>query len=195
VPVLPRCSSPFARALHTYNRRRGFSSSRRWFNGKLFAIRAWSVPSRAELAPRIASLAPDPFYDFARGLVVDDIYLSRMILLTHGPQAIREAPAGEVRYRAPETWRGMNRYYRRMRRELERVDALFPESVTAHRAHGVRAPDLLAAAPVVERMQYALFQLALAGCRAAYVLERAWVRHVRRAPRPFWPSVEETKAW
>lgn len=193
-PLAPRRSTLVAAASHTYNRRRGFSSSRTWFNGKLFAMRAWSVPSRAALQSRIARLPRDPFYDFDVGLVVDDIYLSRMVVREHGPGAIVETERGCVSYRAPETWRGMNRYYRRMRRELERLDLLFPETRPVHMAHGRRRPDLLSDAPLRERVRHAVFRVALAACHAAYVTERAWVRHVRRAPRAFWPPIAETKA-
>lgn len=194
-PIPPRRRTPLARALHTYNLRRGFSSQRTWFNGKFFALRRWDVPTLEALAPRIARLKPDPFYDFAAGIVIDDIYLSRALLRAHGPRALAEAPFGVVHYRAPETWRGMLRYYRRMRRELERLDLLFPETVSVHRAHGRRRADLLRAAGVVEKLQFALFSVALAACKAAYVGERAWVRHVRRSPRPFWRPIEETKVW
>lgn len=192
-PLPPRRRTPLAAALHTYNRRRGFSSARTWFNGKLFAIRDWHVPTRAELAARITELEADPFYDFEGGVTVDDIYLSRTLVREHGPSAIVEAAQGVVRYRAPETWRGMNRYYRRMRRELERLDHLFPETADAHRLHGIRRQDLLSSAPPIERVHHAIFRGALASCRAAYVCERAWVRHVRRAPRRWWAPIEETK--
>jgi glycosyltransferase involved in cell wall biosynthesis len=194
-PLPPRRRTPLARALHTYNLRRGFSSQRTWFNGKFFALRRWHVPTREALAPRIARLRPDPFYDFDAGLVVDDIYLSRELLRSGGPEAIAEAPFGVVHYRAPETWRGMHRYYRRMRRELERQDLLFPETAFVHRAHGRRRADLLDDARTVEKMHYALFSVALAASKAAYVVERAWVRHVRRSPRPWWRPIEETKVW
>ncbi len=192
-PLPPRRATPLATALHTYNRRRGFSSSRTWFNGKLFAIRRWSVPTRAEVADRARALAPDAFYDFDAGLAIDDIYLSRTLVMQHGPRVIAEASRGEVAFRAPETWRGMNRYYRRMRRELERLDLLFPETVPTARRWGSRRADLLPQASLVERMHHAIFWTALLACRGAYVAERAWVRHVRRAPRPWWKPVEETK--
>jgi len=195
LPLPPRRRTPLAAALHTYNLRRGFSSSRSWFNGKLFAMRAWDVPARVELAARIAALPSDPFYEFSAGLVIDDIFLSRAVVLAHGPAALAETACGVVLFRAPETWRGMHRYYRRMRRELERLDLLFPETVQAHRQHGRRSPDLLPAAPWRERMQYALIASALVACKAAYVTERAFVRHVRRKPRDSWPAIEETKTW
>lgn len=194
-PLAPRRRTLLADALHTYNLRRGFSSSRTWFNGKLFAIRVWHVPSRAALEPRIAGLEPDPFYDFDAGITIDDIYLSRAVVLEHGPRAIAESDVGYVLYRAPETWRGMNRYYRRMRRELERMDRLFPETARVHREHGHRTADLLASSSRRERMHHALFSAALAVCKGAYVAERAWTRHVSRRPRAPWPAIEETKAW
>jgi glycosyltransferase involved in cell wall biosynthesis len=194
-PLPPRRRTPLAAALHTYNLRRGFSSSRTWFNGKLFAMRAWDVPTRAALESRINALPRDPFYDFASGIVVDDIFLSRALVHAFGPSALAETAAGVVLFRAPETWRGMHRYYRRMRRELERLDLLFPETAQAHRQHGTRSPDLLASAPRRERMHHALFSAALVLCKAAYVAERSFVRHVRRAPRDAWPVIEETKAW
>jgi glycosyltransferase involved in cell wall biosynthesis len=193
-PLPPRRQTLLAAALHTYNARRGFSSSRTWFNGKLFAMRRWDVPERSALRARIAALPDDPFYEFDAGVTIDDIYLSRAVVLRHGPQAIAEAEDGVVMFRAPETWRGMNRYYRRMRRELERLDRLFPETAIIHRTHGIRKADLLAAAPLRERVHHALFETALAACKVAYVAERAFVRHVRRAPRRAWPPIAETKA-
>jgi glycosyltransferase involved in cell wall biosynthesis len=194
-PLPPRRRTQLAAALHTYNLRRGFSSSRTWFNGKLFAMRSWDVPSPAALAARIAALPDDPFYELGAGVVIDDIFLSRAVVGAHGPSALAETASGVVLFRAPETWRGMHRYYRRMRRELERLDLLFPETAHAHRRHGRRHADLLGVAPLRERMHYALFSWALAGCKVAYVAERAFVRHVQRAPREAWPAIEETKAW
>ncbi len=194
-PLAPRRRSLMAAALHTYNLRRGFSSSRTWFNGKLFAMRGWDVPERASLSERIAALPSDPFYDFQAGVVIDDIFLSRKAVLARGPAAIAETARGFVLFRAPETWRGMHRYYRRMRRELERQDELFPETARAHRQYGRRSADLLPLAPLRERVHYALFSGALVASRVAYVAERAFVRHVRRAPRDPWPAIEETKAW
>jgi cellulose synthase/poly-beta-1,6-N-acetylglucosamine synthase-like glycosyltransferase len=158
-PLPPRRRSVLARALHVYNARRGFSSQRTWFSGKLFAIRAWAVPEAAELARRAAALPASPFHAFGEPLRVDDIYLSRAVRHAHGPAAIRET-TGVVWFRAPETLGGMYRYYRRMRRELARIDALFPES-RAPRLDA-RSTDTLAAAPVGERALHGVFAAALA---------------------------------
>ncbi|MEP7123242.1 MAG: glycosyltransferase, partial [Byssovorax sp.] len=47
-PLAPAQRTPLARAIHVYNAHRGFSPQRTWFNGKLFAIRRWAIPTRAE---------------------------------------------------------------------------------------------------------------------------------------------------
>ncbi|HEV7553812.1 MAG TPA: glycosyltransferase [Kofleriaceae bacterium] len=182
-PLPPLRDTPLARALHVYNAKRGFSSARAWFSGKLFAIRAWNAPDAADIARRALALPPSRFHDFAAPLSVDDIYLSRRVVHDHGKAALRET-AGIVWFRAPETWLGMYRYYRRMRRELERIEQLFPELG----AHERRAPDLLDAAPASERRAWHLFHVALAVCRLAYRVERA----VGRASDP-WPAIAETK--
>jgi hypothetical protein len=192
-PLPPQRRTPLAWALHVYNARRGFSSQRSWFSGKLFAIRCWSVPTGAEMAERARRLPPSPFYDLAAALRVDDIYLSRSNAAAHGVGALRETSDGEVRFRAPETWRGMYRYYRRMRRELERTDLLFPELRAVGARHGSRRPDLLARAPAGERGAFLLFQLALGACRLAYRLDRASVELGVAPPPDAWPPIAETK--
>jgi len=193
LPLPPMSSRRLARALHAYNREHGFSSQRTWFNGKCFAIRGWSIPSRAEIAARIERLPVDRFHDYAAGMRVDDVYLSRRIVAEQGPAALLETERGCVYYRAPETLRGMYRYYRRMRMELARVSALFPELEDVHARFGVRRADRLAQASPGDRARYVEFQIALAACRAGYRLERAYYRHVARSTCPAWPPVEETK--
>lgn len=193
VPLPPVARGWLPRALHVYNRERGFSSQRTWFNGKCFAIRRWEVPTLQQLAPRIARLPVDRFHDYAAGMRVDDIYLSRRVIAEHGPEALVETAEGCVYYRAPETWRGMYRYYRRMRMEIDRVSAMFPELGAAHRRFGSRRADRLAEAPLALWVTYAQFQLALAVCRFVYRVERIYYRYFARRTCPAWPPVEETK--
>ena len=193
-PLEPRRRTPLARALYLYNRERGYSSQRTWFNGKLFAIRSWSVPEPSELLSRARRLTPSRFYDYAAGMRVDDIYLSRQVVLRHGVAALRETDTGCARFRAPETWLGMYRYYRRMRMELERLDRLFPETRDVHRRFGTRRPDRLAAASVVERAYFALFRAALQTCRAVYRIERAYYERISSTPCDPWPPIPETKS-
>lgn len=181
-PLPARRRTLLAQALYVYNARRGFSSQRAWFSGKLFAIRRWTIPEAEELARRARNLPQSRFYDYAAPLRIDDIYLSRHTT------ALRET-AGLIWFRAPETWRSMYHYYRRMRRELERIAVLFPDAPVPP----PRTPDLLAAAPTSEQLLWQVFQLALAGCRIAYRVERFACEHLGRAPTDPWPVLAETK--
>ena len=193
-PLPARRHTPLSRALHAYNAARGYSSSRRWFSGKLFAIRDWQIPTAAALAPRAQALPRSRFYAYADGLRADDIFLSRRCLREHGPAALVEAERGLVRFRASETFAGMYQYYRRMRRELERTDALCPETRAVHAEHGHRVQDLLARAPRAERRLHRLFELALLACRARYRWERFCVEVLRAPAGDPWPAIPESKA-
>jgi hypothetical protein len=195
VPLRPRSRSLLAEALYVYNLRDGFQTPRRYFNGKCFAIRAWSAPTLAELAPRLAVLPRDNFYQFHAGLRVDDIYLSRLILERHGPGAIREVPGATIYFRPPETLVGMYRYCKRMRMEIERLDVLFPELRAVHALHGRRAVDraALRRAPPRERFLWRYFHAALGLCRAWYRIERFFYRRLARGSCPTWNPITETK--
>lgn len=194
-PLAPGRRTPLARAIHVYNLHRGFSAQRTWFNGKLFAIRRWAIPTRAEIAERLDRLPRDGFYQAHLGLRVDDIYLSRMIVRDHGPAAIRETTEGALWFRPPETLRGMYLYFRRMRLEIERLDRIFPETRAAHRRHGVRRTDPAAVARATreERCLLHLFQAAVKGCEIAYAAERAFYLHVSPSPCADWEPIAETK--
>jgi glycosyl transferase family 2 len=193
-PLPPRRRTPLAAALHSYNAARGYSSQRTWFSGKLFAIRDWDLPGRAAVVTRAARLPPSRFYAFADGPLADDILLSRQCVLRRGPSGLCETAAGLIRYRAPETFAGMYAYYRRMRRELERADALFPETRDVHHRYGIRRQDLLARAPLAERLLHQIFRAALAACRVRYRCERWAVDALALTPGDAWPPVEETKS-
>jgi glycosyltransferase involved in cell wall biosynthesis len=182
LPLPGRRRTPLAHALYIYNTRRGFSSQRAWFSGKLFAIRNWTMPHPDDIVRRAHDLPASRFYDYAAPLRVDDIYLSRHVKI------LRET-AGLIWFRAPATWRSMYRYYRRMRREIERIDALYPESP----APPPRVPDLLKTAPLSEQAAWHVFQLALAGCRIAYHAERFACDCFGLTPADPWPTLAETK--
>lgn len=141
-PLPPRRATPLARGLHRYNRRA--PGTRRWFSGKLFAIRHWDVP---------------------KGVLVDDMYLSRGL----SPEQLHQTPAALL-FRAPETFSGMYSYYRRMRAEAERLGERF----------GGAPPGLLDTPPVV--------RAAMLACRARYRVERLFARSA--AP---WQPIPETK--
>jgi hypothetical protein len=189
VPARPRRRTPVAWALYVYNLRRGFSSQRTWFNGRFFAIRRWDVPTREAAQARARELPADPFLRLEDGLQADDIWLSRRIAAEAGAAGFATT-AGAVWYRPPETLSGMYRTWHRLRRELERTTALFPETAAAHATFGARRPDLLAAAPVAERAAWWLFQALLVGCDLRYRGER-WAARRWGWATPRWPRVDE----
>lgn len=196
MPVAPRRRTRLARAVHEYNARRGWDDGRgAWFSGKCFAIRGWDVPTRASLAARIAAAPRDRFVDVARGLVADDVYLSRSIVAAHGPGAIRRSDGGMVWFRAPEDLRGMYRYYRRLRRELLRVDRLFPETRPTHARFGRRRTDVarLAAAGPRAIVAHLHFRAAVGICRLLYALDAFYHRRIAATPPDEWPPIADTK--
>jgi cellulose synthase/poly-beta-1,6-N-acetylglucosamine synthase-like glycosyltransferase len=107
-PLPPRRRTPLARALYHYNQRA--PGTPRWFSGKLFAIRHWSVP-----------VHDSPARSAGRVLHIDDMYLSRVVVRDHGLEALHQTPT-PIWFRAPETLAGMYAYYRRMRHESDRLD-------------------------------------------------------------------------
>ncbi len=195
VPLRPRSRSLLAEALYVYNRRDGFQTARRYFNGKFFAIRSWSAPTLEELQPRLAGLPTDRFYQFHAGLRIDDIYLSRLLLARHGWEAIREVTNAKIHFRPPETLAGMYRYYKRMRLEIERLDILFPELHPVHRLHGRREADwaVLRRAPPRERLLWRVFHAALWLCKVWYRIERFAYRRLACGDCPTWNPIPETK--
>jgi len=190
-PISPVRRTPLAKALYLYNLREGYQTTRHYFNGQFFAIRRWQIPKPRELRwdPRLDS----PFLHLAAGIRTDDTYLSREVLSRAGPGAIRCLPCG-ILYRPPETLRGMFRKYQRMRLELERLACYFPQTEDCHQRWG-RRPDAarLAAAPLDEKLYYALFHAALGVCKAAYCAQKIYFTQFASRPCPTWSPVVESK--
>jgi glycosyltransferase involved in cell wall biosynthesis len=194
-PLPPRFSSLVAACLYSYTVHEGFQQRRTWFDGKLFAIRRFEVPTTEAIQPRIRGLVPDRFYAPYQGIVADDIYLSRKIVHEHGLDALACGGEGCVRFRSPGTLRGMYAYYRRIRRELERTDLLFPEMAETGRRFGSRETDWekFWAAPPRDRAFFALFQGLDAALGGVYAAERVYYRHLASTECPCWPRIPETK--
>jgi glycosyltransferase involved in cell wall biosynthesis len=194
-PHEPRRRSLVAAAARTYTIEEGFQRKRTWFDGKLFAIRRFAVPTRGELRERIEACGADRFYAFHHGLVIDDVYLSRWVVHHHGVEAIRQSEEGRIWYRSLETLPGIFAYYTRIRRELERLDRLFPEMVPTARRYGHREidRDRLRAASPRTRALFSLFRSVESLCGVAYAAERFYYQRLAREDCPPWPVIAETK--
>ncbi len=90
--------------------------------------------------------------------MADDVWLSRWLLAQH-PAAIAHVDTDPVVFRPPSTMRGMSRTWRRLRRELDVVDRLFPELPAPGRDRRVELRSL------ADRVALAVFTAALWACR------------------------------
>lgn len=185
VPVPPTRRTWLAEAVYVYNLRRGFRTEAGWISGRLFAVRRYDVPD-------VRGCAGDRWLALEGGLVAEDLYLSRRARHEGGPDALVETARGAVYFRPPETLRSVYRYYRRLRRELERTDALVP---ALRGVHVSRATDLaaLARAPLHEQRAFARFERTIRALDVVYRSERWLRRHVLRRPGVTWPRVDESK--
>ncbi len=187
-PLPPRRRTPLAWALHRYNATRGFRAQRQWFNGRFYATRRWDFPDDDDVRARAAA---DGDGDDGSPLGADDVWLSRAALSV-GPGAIVSVNGAAdddhddlvIEYRAPETLAGMCQHLRRLRREVGRVNRLFPK-LPRPSAEGSPQPQDLA-----DGIALAIFNVALMLCRLWLWLE------TRRASAPIepWPVVRESKA-
>jgi glycosyltransferase involved in cell wall biosynthesis len=194
-PLPPRLSSLVAACSYSYTKHEGFQRRRTWFDGKLFAIRRFDVPTTEALQPRVHGLDPDRFYALHQGIIADDVYLSRKLVHEHGLGALACGGEGCVRFRTPGTLRGMYAYYRRIRRELERTDLLFPEMAETGRRFGTRETDWekFRAASPKDRAFFALFQGIDAALGLVYAADRAYYQTLARVDGPSWTRIPETK--
>ena len=177
-PLPPQRRSILAKALHRYNHTRGFGASRQWFNGRCYATRRWDFPSEREMNARARSCGHDD-----GPLLADDVWLSR-VALRDGPGAIVEVAGPPILYRAPETLFGMCQHLRRLRREVGRIDALFPE---LPRPPPEGPPHLSSVADV---WAFCVFRVALSLCR----LWLWWEAQSATTMTSSWNTVPETKA-
>jgi hypothetical protein len=179
--------TPLGWALHRYNAARGFSSERLWLSGRCYALRRVAFPAPQEMAERAARVPRSrAFPGISAPLAADDVWLTRA-LLAHGAHSIRHVVTDPVSYRAPSSFLGMSRTYRRLRRELARVDRLFPELPSPGRDRRVDSLH-----DPRDRLALALFRGALLGCRAHAKLEELRHAVAGGAPDP-WPVVTESK--
>lgn len=191
-PLPPQRRTLMAQALYCYNRVNGFQQPRRYFNGKFFAIRKWTVPTLEQLRPRLDLFPDDRFYNFHAGMRVDDIWLSREVLHRCGADAIREVSGGEIWYRPPETFTGMYRTYHRMRLEIERLNLLFPETVPVHQKRGYDW-EAVRRASARDRWLWRFFRVALGVCCFRYRCEKIYFQRLSPRNCAAWKPIEETK--
>lgn len=182
VPPSPAKVTPLAWALWRYNRARGFSSERLWLSGRCFAVRHVDFPTVVEMTKRALDASASAL---AGPLLADDVWLSRRLLHHGGAGAIVHVDTDAVVFKPPATFVGMSRTWRRLRREVRRIDVLFPELPGPVRD---RAIDM-SGRPHSDRVALLIFRAALWLCRA-----HAWWLDRFATDDDHWPVVAESKA-
>lgn len=192
VPLKPKKPTLLSTALYLYNLNNGYQNRRYYFNGQLFAIRNWYVPTAKEL--RWNAELNNNFLNLEAGIRCDDIYLSRYVLKNFGPESIYCA-FSVLLYRPPETLQGMYRKYQRMRLEIERLNCFFPETVKTHEAFGKRnlQKKIIFSKPVLEIFYYTVFLSGLYLCKALYNFEKFYYSYFSTTYYQTWKPVLETK--
>src|SRR5207253_477462 len=129
---------------------------------------------------RLRRLPRDRFYVFERGVIVDDIYLSRQLLSELGRGAICQAPEARVWFSPPETFAGMYTTYKRMRWEAERLNKIFPETKSTNRRDELRRNDWDRMRRVCrrERWLWRVFHAAHVLCALRYEGERFFYQNL-----------------
>lgn len=135
VPIANHAPGILAKALYLYNLHNGYQTKRHYFNGQFFAIRNWNIPLAKEINFR--EDLNNSYLNLHLGVRCDDIYLSRVVLHRYGKKSIKCIPSN-LYYRPPETFESMFRKYQRMVLEIERLNILFPETMTTHNRYGKR---------------------------------------------------------
>ena len=187
IPLRPVKSTWIANALYTYNKNHGFENRRQHFNGKFFAIRDWDIPEKETFRDKEYSI-----WMLQDGVIADDIYLSKSILAEKGIEAIKQT-SGEIYYQAPASFKGMYRYFRRMKIELNRVSLLFPDLSWPSGAQRKTEFTNLKKASFREQLDWVIFQLSLQFCKLWFWWEKKRASYSNKGLNDIWQPVEETK--
>lgn len=135
-------SSSFPDLLFSHYNYRKHQPPRNYFHGRTFMMRdAHPLEEMGiDLAERVERVRQiDPWYvnhlGLEKGPLIDDIYLSRVIVAEHGLDAIAEVPDARILFHPPTTVEDYFRVLERTRAEIKRLDLLYPEHAQIQQKH------------------------------------------------------------
>lgn len=99
--------------------------SRRYFHGRMFAIRDWNIPPQNEILARAEK--GKSLLKYGRGIMTDDIILSFYIIKKYGEDSIFQVKNPQVFSRPIEGFSEWREMYRRANIELVKIMKWFPE--------------------------------------------------------------------
>ncbi|MCB1591286.1 MAG: glycosyltransferase family 2 protein [Alphaproteobacteria bacterium] len=158
--------SAFPDLLFTHYNYRKHQPPRSYFHGRTFMMRdAHHIEEMGlDLDKRVARVMEmDPWFvehlHLEDGPLVDDIYLSRVIVAEHGVDAIVEVPEAQILFHPPTTVEDFFHVIDRTRTEIKRLDLLYPEHAPIQKEHFRRAfEDASIYMPEGERMKLRLLR-------------------------------------
>ncbi len=134
--------SSFPDLLFSHYNYRKHQAPRNYFHGRTFMLRDAHLFDEMghDLAERVERVRKvDPWFvehlGLEKGPLIDDIYLSRMIVAEHGLAAIAEVPEAKILFHPPTTVEDYFRVLERTRAEIKRLDLLYPEHAQIQQQH------------------------------------------------------------
>lgn len=165
---------------------------RRYFHGRMFAIRDWSIPVRSEVVAR-ARQNGEFLLKYGGGLLTDDIILSFYIINKHGESSIVQIDDQLVTSRPIEKmsdWREMNR---RSDIELTKIMKWFPEYRKIGKMPRKTDWTAFVRASLREKAYWILYLLLRVRWSLSSRAELALVAAHAIEPREQWKILESTK--
>ena len=127
--------SAFSDLLFTHYNYRHLQPERRYFHGRSFMMRDATMLEEMndDLEARVDRVRREesPWYithlGLEKGPLIDDIFLSRMVVAEHGIDAIKRVDNAEIYFHPPSSVEDYARVIERTQAEIKRLDLLYPE--------------------------------------------------------------------
>ena len=128
-------NSAFTELLFAHYNYRHLQPERKYFHGRAFMMRDSSMLEHMndDLEARVERVRREesPWYvthlGLEKGPLIDDIFLSRMVVAEHGTDAIKKVDGAEILFHPPSSVEDYARVIERTQAEIKRLDLLYPE--------------------------------------------------------------------
>lgn len=135
IPIISK-NSFIGRMMIVYDSFKNLRNKRLYINGKSFAVREWLLVKANRLAiNRAQNISGYHSLELQKGLLTDDIILSRLIVDKYGVKSIKEVLDAKVFYHPINSLPDLYKYNRRIRTDLIRLSFLFPEHEYIQKAY------------------------------------------------------------
>lgn len=127
IPIISN-NSLIGRVMIVYDSVRSLRNKRLYINGKSFAVREWPLVQTNIVAKhRARKISKYKFLGLNRGLLTDDVILSRLVIDKYGIDSIKEVDDAKVFYHPINNLSDFYKFKKRIQTDLKRLSILFPE--------------------------------------------------------------------